>query len=65
VADSVHDVLRTARQTLATAQRGLSGLTGTDPTRRVTGIYNVAVFGRAVTLVLQKIRGIDRAAFDA
>jgi hypothetical protein len=50
---------------LATAQRGLSDLVGADPEQRPMGIYNVAVFGRSVTLVLQNLRTLDRQGFNA
>jgi hypothetical protein len=59
------DVLRKTHEMLATAQRGLEDLTGDDPTRRFPGLYNVATFGRSVTLVLQNMRTVDRLAFNA
>jgi hypothetical protein len=61
---SAVDVLRKTREMLRTAQRGLADLLGDDPNMRPVGIYNVAVFGRSVTLVLQNLRTIDRKKFD-
>jgi len=58
------DVLRKARGIMSTAQLGLSDLAGPDPARRIPGMHNVIVFGRAVTFVLQNLRTIDSAAFD-
>jgi hypothetical protein len=64
-ATSAADVLRKTREMLHATQRGLADLLGDDPTMRPVGIYNVAVFGRSVTLVLQNLRTIDREKFDA
>jgi hypothetical protein len=63
-ATSAADVLRKAREVLRATQRGLADLLGDDPNMRPVGIYNVAVFGRSVTLVLQNLRTIDRKKFD-
>jgi len=63
-ATSAADVLRKARELLRATQRGLADLLGDDPNMRPVGIYNVAVFGRSVTLVLQNFRTIDRKKFD-
>lgn len=49
---------------LLNAQRGLEDMTGPDPSRRLTGLHNVAVFGRAVTIGLQRLRHIT-PGFDA
>jgi hypothetical protein len=65
MAESTQDVLHKTREMLDVARRGLSELEGVDAARRPLGIYNVAVFGRSVTLVLQNMRTIDRAGFDA
>lgn len=59
------DVLSNAKEILATAKRGLDDLTGRDPTRKTSGLHNVAVFGRSVTLVLQNLRSVNRQSFDA
>lgn len=53
------DILRAARETLATAEQGLRDLEGRDPTRRRPGLHNVVVFGRAVTNVLQHLRSTE------
>jgi hypothetical protein len=58
------DVLSKTREILGTARQGLHDLLGDDPTRRATGIRNVAVFGRSVTFVLQTLRSVDREAFN-
>lgn len=58
-------VLRKAEELLATARLGLEALEGDDPTRRPSGMHNVAVFGRSVTIVLQNLRSaVDRDAFE-
>jgi hypothetical protein len=49
---------------LANAKHGLEELREADPAVRPRGIYNVAVFGRSVTLVLQAMRGVEDARFD-
>lgn len=61
----VADVIARARKVLATAELGLADLAGKDPRRSVSGWHNVISFGRAVTFVLQNLRTIDEAAFDA
>lgn len=58
------DVLRKTGELLVTTQRGLRDLIGSDPTVRTMGLYNVAVFGRSVTLALQNLRTLDRQGFD-
>jgi len=58
------EILRAARQTLATAEKGLADVSSGDPNRRVAGLHNVVVFGRAVTNVLQKLRSTE-PGFDA
>jgi hypothetical protein len=56
------EILRRARETLAITQRSLRDAI-TDPARRDVAIRNVAVFGRAVTNVLQNLRSTE-SAFD-
>jgi hypothetical protein len=63
-AASAADVLRKTREMLRAAQRGLADLLGDEPTMGPIGLYNIAVFGRSVTLVLQNLRTIDRKKFD-
>lgn len=57
------DVLAAAQQMLANAELGLRDITSDDPARRVPGLHNVATFGRAVTIALQRLRNIVRG-FD-
>jgi len=58
------DIIRAAEEMLATARLGLTDLNGTEPERKFVGLRNLAVFGRAVTNVLQNLRAIDRERFD-
>ena len=51
-------ILAQARDTLATAERGCRDLEADDPSHRADGLRNVAVFGRAVTNVLQNLREV-------
>jgi hypothetical protein len=37
----------------------LRDLTGEDPARRIPGLYNVVVFGRAITFTVQNLRHIE------
>lgn len=62
---TVQEAMRRTREMLATAQRGLDDLVGDNPLVRVMGLYNVVTFGRATTISLQRLRGIDRETFDA
>jgi hypothetical protein len=55
---TVTSVLADAVGTLQTAEWGLADLTGPDPRRRMPGLRNVVVFGRAVTNVLQNLRSV-------
>jgi hypothetical protein len=58
-------VVLEAKATLDTARIGLEDfLHGQTPGRRLAGLRNVVVFGRAVTNVLQNIRTLDRERFD-
>ena len=52
------EVLEAARQMLGNAQLGLKDIDSDDPSRRMPGLNNVAVFGRAVTIALQRLRHI-------
>ncbi len=63
---SVSEVLRRAEEVLETARLGLEDLLGPDPRKRLSGIYNVAVFGRSTTLALQNLRSAvdDREHFE-
>lgn len=48
--------LASVEQTLATARTGFEDLVGHHPERRLSGLRNLVVFGRAVTNVLQNLR---------
>ena len=43
---------------LDNARRGLEDIDSLDAGRRIPGLHNVAVFGRAVTIALQRLRHI-------
>ncbi|HVC78234.1 MAG TPA: hypothetical protein VND96_17120 [Candidatus Micrarchaeaceae archaeon] len=59
-------VLREAKVTHETAKLGLEDfLHGQTPGRRIAGLRNVVVWGRAVTNVLQNIKTFDRERFEA
>jgi len=60
---TVPGILASAQQTLATARAGLEDLRGSRPDRRLPGLTNLVVFGRAVTNVLQNLRSLE-PAFD-
>jgi hypothetical protein len=57
-------VLARARECLRDAGLGLKDLLGADPNRRLSGMRNAIVFGRAVTNVLENLRG-KVEGFDA
>ena len=57
--DPTAEILRKTREMLATTNRGLADLRDADPAVHAMGIYNVAVFGRSVTLVLQKMSSVE------
>jgi hypothetical protein len=58
-------ILRDAAETLETAEIGLSDLLDRgNPPRRMPGLRNLIVFGRAVTNVLQNLRTPVGSAFD-
>ncbi len=57
-------VIQKARQLLTTASFGIKDLRGSDPARRVGGVHNTIVFGRAVTNVIQTLRGVDEDLFN-
>ena len=56
-------ILASAEQTLTTARAGFDDLVGSRPERRLPGLRNLVVFGRAVTNVLQNLRSTE-PAFD-
>jgi len=51
------EILRDAEATLRIAELGLEDMSAPDPDRRAAGTHNVIVWGRAVTNVLQNLRG--------
>lgn len=53
------EILQDTRQTLRSAQIGLKDFIGSAPERRITGLHNAVVFGRAVTNVLQCLRATE------
>jgi hypothetical protein len=57
-------VIAGTKQVLATAQRGLADIASGDPERLVTGLHNVAVFGRMVAFALQNLRNIAEGFED-
>ncbi len=62
--EDVQRILRAVDDTLQTAEFGLADLSASDPRRRVAGLRNLIVFGRAVTNVLQKLKTPLGTAFD-
>ena len=60
---STADILKDAEETLKTAEHGLKDLIEGHPEKRLSGLRNLVVFGRAVTNVLQNLRSTE-PAFD-
>lgn len=58
-ARTAQEILRDVNDTLAVARQGLEDVKH-DPKRRMSGLRNVVVFGRAVTNVLQNLRSVRR-----
>ena len=58
------DIIRSAEETLKTAEQGLEDLIKGPPERKLSGLRNLIVFGRAVTNILQNLRSIE-SDFDA
>lgn len=54
---TVEQVISQAQETLKTAKRGYKDFVGDDPERRLPGLRNAIVFGRAVTNVIENLRG--------
>jgi len=55
---SISMILHQAQDTLFTAKLGLDNINSDEPKVRIVGIWNLIVFGRAVTNVLQNLRGL-------
>ena len=63
-AKTTKEVLAHVADTLATAKLGLQDVLSGGPDRRLGGLRNLIVFGRAVTNVLQNLRSTE-PAFEA
>ena len=61
---AIRDVLQRTSETLETAKFGLNDFLSHDARRKMPGLRNLIVFGRAVTNVLQNLRTYDRVRFD-
>lgn len=61
---TITDIIRNAEETLKTAEQGLEDLIKGPPERKLSGLRNLIVFGRAVTNILQNLRSIE-PDFDA
>jgi hypothetical protein len=57
-------ILTRAEETLQTARFGYQDLIGPERQRRVSGLRNLIVFGRAVTFVIQNLRSVLGDSFD-
>lgn len=53
---SSEEIIKRAEETIKTARHGYEDLTGSDRSRRYTGLRNLIVFGRSVTFVLQNLK---------
>ncbi|MHA1337980.1 MAG: hypothetical protein ACTSPW_19945 [Promethearchaeota archaeon] len=58
------NIIRRTEETLKTAKQGLEDLIKGPPERKLSGLRNLVVFGRAVTNVLQNLRSTE-PDFDA
>lgn len=56
---SVESIIKYAEEILKTAEFGLNDLINAHPERKLAGLRNLVVFGRAVTNVLQNLRSIE------
>lgn len=62
---TAHTILSEAEEILYTASLGLQQLVqASNPKEKIAGLRNVIVFGRAVTNVLQNLRGVKGIVFD-
>ncbi|WP_135826276.1 hypothetical protein [Halorussus ruber] len=62
--DETEEILDNARTTLQTAYRGYKQFQQGEGQTKLIGLRNAVVFGRSVTFVLQKLRGIYGRDFD-
>lgn len=53
------DILKAVEDTLKTAEQGLEDLMKGPPERKLSGLRNLVVFGRAVTNVVQNLRSAE------
>ncbi len=53
------DKLKDVDRVLLITKNSLGDLKDKDPNKRISGIYNVAVWGRSVTNVLQNLRSVE------
>ena len=53
------EILKRTEETLSTARHGLDDLITGSPQRKLSGLRNLVVFGRAITNVLQNLRGTE------
>ena len=53
------DIIRSIEETLKTAEQGLEDLIKGPPKRKLSGLRNLVVFGRAITNVLQNLRSTE------
>jgi hypothetical protein len=53
------EILKRTEETLSTARHGLDDLIAGPPHRKLSGLRNLVVFGRAITNVLQNLRGTE------
>ena len=56
---ATEDILKRVEETLITAKYGLEDLIKGLPERKLVGLRNLIVFGRAVTNVLQNLRSTE------
>lgn len=61
VKSATAEIFARVKETLATARLGLRDVIHGGPERRLAGLRNLVVFGRAVTNVLQNLRGPEPA----
>lgn len=56
---STEEILAYADQALAAAKAALEDIRGNDPRRRVAGFHNVAIWGKALTAGLRRLRSTE------
>lgn len=61
---TTREILRNAEDTLVTAKHGLMDLKNSSAERKLPGLRNLIVFGRAVTNVLQNLRSTEGDHFE-